>query len=239
MLLRNRLAILLLLVIPAVFLGIVDLTSSNRPMPFRLASLPESPMITVPEEGINFVFFAVASVGFLVAFLALSLIQKNRRASRRLILCGYSPAEILMAKLITLLSVILIISIYVGLLTYSLTEIQHLHKFIIGLLSIGFVYGCYGLLAGTLIRGELEGILVIVLLVNIDVGWLQNPLFYEGAQHQELIRYLPAYFSSQAAVISALTDYDIAKNLLSAFAYGSIFLLLSQFIYYKTMKPHR
>ncbi len=238
-LLRNRIAMVLLLVIPAVFLGIVDLTSSSRPMPFRLASLPDNPMVSIPEEGINFVFFAVASVGFLVSFLALNLIQKNRRASRRLILCGYSPVEILMAKLTTLLSVILLIAFYVGLLTHSLYEVEHLGKFIASLVSIGFVYGCYGLLAGTLIRGELEGILVIVLLVNIDVGWLQNPLFYEGAQNQEVIRYLPAYFSSQAAVISAFTDFTIGKNLLSAFAYGCGFLLLSQVIYYITMKPHR
>ncbi len=238
-LLRNRIAVVLLLVIPAVFLGIVDLTSSSRPMPFRLASLTDNPMISIPEEGINFVFFAVASVGFLVSFLALNLIQKNRRAGRRLILCGYSPFEILMAKLITLLSVILFISIYVGVLTHSFYEVDHLGKFIAGLVSIGFVYGCYGLLAGTLIRGELEGILLIVLLVNIDVGWLQNPLFYEGAQNQELIRYLPAYFSSQAAVISAFTEYSMIKNLLNAFLYGSGFLLLSQVIYYITMKPHR
>ncbi|WP_372976057.1 hypothetical protein, partial [Muriicola sp.] len=58
-LLRNRIAIVLLLVIPAVFLGIVDLTSSSRPMPFRLASLSDNPMVSIPEEGINFVFFAV------------------------------------------------------------------------------------------------------------------------------------------------------------------------------------
>lgn len=239
MLLRRRIVVILLAVIPAVFLGIVRITSSDRPLPFRLASLTDEPMILVSEEGINFVFFAVASVGFLVSFLALNLIQNNKQAARRLILCGYSPAEILIAKLVALLIATVVIAAYVGALTNFLYEVSHLFGFILGLVSIGFVYGCYGLLTGSLIRGELEGILIIVLLVNIDVGWLQNPLFYDGAQNQEIIRYLPAFFPSQVSVISAFTDYSIYSAMTNALLYGTGFLLLGLIVYYKTMKPHR
>ena len=80
---------------------------------------------------------------------------------------------------------------------------------------------------------------MIVLLVNIDVGWLQNPLFYEGAQNQEVIRYLPAYFPSQASLIAAFTDYGVSHAIGSAYLYGAGFLLLSLLIYYKTMKTYR
>ena len=239
MLLRRRIVLVLLLVIPAVFLSIVRLTSSSLPLPFRLASLAGEPVVSIPEEGIHFVFFAVASVGFLLSFLALNLIQKNRHVTRRLILCGYSPTELLAAKLAVLLVFILIISSYVGALTHFFFRVDHLGEFIFSLVSIGFVYGCYGLLTGSLIRGELEGILMIVLLVNIDVGWLQNPLFYEGAQNQEVIHYLPAYFPSQASIIAAFTDYSIAPAIGGAYLYGGGFLLLSLLIYYKTMKTYR
>jgi hypothetical protein len=239
MLLRRRIVLLLMLVIPAIFLGIVSLTTSERPLPFRLSSLDEEPVVAIPEEGIHFVFFAVASVGFLLSFLALNLIQKNRHVTRRLILCGYSPTELLTSKLAALLVFIVVVSTYVGLLTNFLYEIDHLGWFIFSLVSICFVYGCYGLLVGSLIRGELEGILLIVLLVNIDVGWLQNPLFYEGAQNQEVIRYLPAYFPSQAALIAAFTDYSISQAIRAAYLYGAMFLLFSLLIYYKTMKSYR
>lgn len=239
MLLRRSIVVILMAVIPTVFLGIVRMTSTDRPLPFRLASLSDEPMIMVSEEGINFVFFAVASVGFLVSFLALNLIQKNKRTVRRLILCGYSPAEILIAKLMALLIATVLISIYVGVLTNYLFEVAHLYGFMLGLVSIGFVYGCYGLLTGSVIQGELEGILIVVLLVNIDVGWLQNPLFYEGAQNQEIIRYLPAFFPSQASMISAFTDYSFHTAITNALLYGTGFLLLGLIIYYKTMKPRR
>lgn len=239
MLLRRRIVLLLLLVIPAIFLGVVGLTTSDRPLPFRLASLAEEPVVEIPEEGIHFVFFAVASVGFLISFLALNLIQKNKEATRRLILCGYSPTELLTSKLSALAVFILLVATYVGLLTNFMYEIDHLLWFIFSLVSIGFVYGCYGLVVGSLIRGELEGILLIVLLVNIDVGWLQNPLFYEGAQNQELIRYLPAYFPSQASLITAFTDYGISNAIGRAYLYGSGFLLTGLLVYYKTMKTYR
>jgi hypothetical protein len=239
MLLRRRIVLLLMAVIPAIFLGVVSLTTPDRPLPFRLASLDEEPVVAIPEEGIHFVFFAVASVGFLLSFLALNLIQKNRHVTRRLILCGYSPTELLISKLAVLLVFILVVASYVGLLTHSLFKTDHLGLFIFSLMSIGFVYGCYGLLVGSLIRGELEGILLIVLLVNIDVGWLQNPLFYEGAQNQEIIRYLPAYFPSQASLIAAFTDYPIWEVVGAAYMYGMGFLLLSLGIYYKTMKTYR
>jgi hypothetical protein len=100
---------------------------------------------------------------------------------------------------------------------------------------IGFVYGCYGLTVGSLISGELEGILLIVLLVNIDVGWLQNPVFYAEAQNQIIIQYLPAYFPSQTAIISAFTDYSVLNGALNSFIYGILFLLLSMLIFSKRM----
>ena len=80
--------------------------------------------------------------------------------------------------------------------------------------------------AGSLIKVELEGILMIVLLVNIDVGWLQNPLFYAEAQNQVIIKYLPAYFPSQTAIITAVTDYSAASATVYGILYGSFFLIL-------------
>lgn len=40
------------------------------------------------------------------------------------------------------------------------------------------MYSCYGLMVGAISLHELEGIFLIVLLANIDVGWLQNPSYY-------------------------------------------------------------
>lgn len=238
-LLRRKIVLILFLVIPAVFLFIVKLTSSQRELPFRLSSLSDEPIVSISEQGVNFVFFSVASVGFLISFLALNLIQRNKDATRRLILCGYTPQEILVSKLAALVLFILAVSLYVGTLSQMLHNMEHFGAYLFSLTLIGFVYGCYGLLIGTLIKGELEGILMIVLLVNIDVGWLQNPYFYEAAQNQFLIRYLPAYYPSQTSIISAFTEHSLGSPAVYSLLYGGVFLLLSLLLYFLTMKVSR
>jgi len=236
MLLRRRIAIILLIVIPVVFLTVVEFTTSTRTLPFRLASLDEEVFIETSEKNISFVFFALASAGFLVSFLALNLIQKNNNVNRRLVICGYHPNEILISSLASLFLMILLIAIFVGILTNAFFNLEHLPMFIFGLVLIGVVYGCYGLAVGSLVKGELEGILFIVLLVNIDAGWLQNPLFYAEAQNKLIIRYLPAYFPSQAAIISAFTDYSAGTAIWNSLLYGCTFLLLSMFIFFRKMR---
>ena len=236
MLVRQKIVILLLLIIPAFFLTVVEFTSSDRTLPFQLASLDEEVFISLSEKGISFIFFAVATTGFLVSFLALNLIQKNSTANRRLILCGFHPIELLISMLLALFMVIALIAVYVGLLTNAFYSIDNLGKFILSLLLIGFVYSGYGLVVGSLVKGELEGVLMIVLLVNIDVGWLQNPLFYAEAQHQFIIKFLPAYYPSQTAIITAVTDYSPMNAIENGILYGLVFLVLSMLLFFIKMR---
>jgi hypothetical protein len=236
MLVRRRIVLILLIVIPTIFLFTVSITTSDRLLPFQLASLEKEVFIEVSEKEISLLFFAVASTGFLVSFLALNLIQKNSMINRRLVICGYHPLELLVSNLLSLFLMILLIAIYVGLLTHAFFSIDQLWLMIFGLALTGFVYGCYGLAVGSMIRGELEGILLIVLLANIDAGWLQNPLFYDEAQNQVIIRYLPAYFPSQTAIIAAFTDYSAVKASLISILYGLVLLILSMLIYFTKMR---
>jgi len=236
MLVRRRIVLILLVVIPAVFLATVALTTSDEVLPFRIASLEEEVFITVSGREISLMLFAVASAGFLLSFLALNLIQKYSDINRRLVICGYHPLELLLSNLLSLFVLTFLIAAYVGFLTSAFFHVAHLWLMIFALALTGFVYGCYGLLVGSLVRGELEGILLIVLLVNIDAGWLQNPLFYAEAQNQVIIRYLPAYFPSQSAIIASFTDYSAIKANLNSLLYGLGFLTLSMMIFFTKMR---
>ncbi|MDH3649407.1 MAG: ABC transporter permease, partial [Saprospiraceae bacterium] len=199
----------------------------------------EDIFIEESEKQISLIFFAVAAAGFLMSFLALNLIQKDQDVNRRLVLSGYHPLELLISNLLALFIMIILIAVYVGLLTNTFFTIAHWGTVVLGLALTGFVYGCYGLLAGSLIRGELEGILLIVLLVNLDAGWLQNPLFYAEAQNQMIIRYLPAYYPSQVTIIAGFTDYSVATACINSLLYGFGLLLLSMLIFFTKMKVHR
>jgi hypothetical protein len=167
MLFRRRIALILLAIIPVVFLSIVVITTPEKLLPFRLASLNKEVIIEISEKGISLIFLTVASAGFLVSFLALNLIQRNNEVNRRLIICGYHPIELLISILLALVIMISLISIYVGLLANAFFSIEHLLSFIFGLTLVGFVYGCYGLAVGSVIKDELEGILHYPLRLKI------------------------------------------------------------------------
>ncbi len=239
MLVRRRIILIALIFIPTIFLGVVEITGSPTITPFQLASLKDPVFVELEQRVISLIFFSVTSCGFLVSLLALNLVQIDQEVSRRLIICGYHPVELLISKLLTILLIIVLVSTYVGLLTHWLHPAEHFGGFVIGLAMTGFVYGSYGMLVGSILRGELEGIFLIVLLANIDVGWLQNPVFFAEAQNREMIKYLPGYFPSQSAIIAAVSDFSAVKARISSFLYGIGLLAVALAIYYLKMRKKK
>ena len=233
---RRRIVILLLLVIPSIFYAITYLTTNMMPIPFRLAAVEGEPGLMVPARHIGLVFMGLASTGLLAAFLSMSLIQRNVRVTRRLIICGYTTLEISLSKLLVMLAIIIIVGFYVGSLLRIFFRPESFLVVVCGFILVGFVYGSYGLLIGSLLRGELEGILLITLLANIDIGWLQNPIFYAGALNKALIRGLPAFFPSQVSNISAFSDYGISHALAGSLLYGGSLMAMALLYYWLRMR---
>jgi ABC-2 type transport system permease protein len=238
-LLRNRVAVLLLLVVPTVFYAVTLAVTKDSDVPFELASLGANKVVVVPQLHEALVFIGLAAVGVLSGFLAMNLAQRDLDATRRLVLCGYRPAEIVLARLGVLLVAVLVVTTWVG---AALPWFFHSDRFptvAFGLAMGGWVYGCYGLLVGAIFRRELEGVLFVALLANLDAGWLQNPIWYADAQHQSVIRSLPAYFPSQIAMAAAFTDGSVVHPALGALAYGLVFLAAALLVFGLRTRIHR
>jgi hypothetical protein len=236
---RNRVAVLMLFIIPTLFYAIVALTTRTTETAFKLASVPGCPFVQVSERSQSLIFIGTAAVGLLSAFLALGLVQKNVEANRRLVLCGYRPVELIAAKLTVLLVVTAIIGAFVAELLPLFFEPERLPLVVAGFALAGFVYGCYGLLVGAIFRRELEGILFISLLANIDAGWLQNPVYYAGAQNQFIIRLLPAHYPSQLSMTAAFTDCAVNRAAVGSLLYGAAFLAAALVVYFLRMRVRR
>jgi hypothetical protein len=241
--LRNRLALLLLFIVPGVFFWLVTLTTSpDRSVRFRLASLPASAVedptpptvlpvdlletessgavVIVPQRHQALTFIALGAVAVVIGFLGMSILQRSGEAYRRLVRSGFGSLALVLATLGALLCAAIVVSVFVALLLRWHYPPARGSGLVAGLVVCGWVYGCYGLLIGVLFRRELTGALFVVVLTNVDVGWLQNPLLYAEASNQALIRAMPAYFPSQAAMASAFTDAGVGRLLLAGFAYG-------------------
>ncbi|NNK88744.1 MAG: hypothetical protein HKO90_10710 [Flavobacteriaceae bacterium] len=236
MLFRQTIVLILIFTIPLVFLSVVQLTSSENLLPISLASTAAPKVLFFPELRISLVYMAIASCAFLVAFLSLYLVQQNHKTNKRLITCGYHPIELMLSILFALLIIIVSIAVYIGILIFLFDSFERFTGIVVGLALVGFVYGCYGLLIGSLVKRELEGILLVLLLVNIDVGWLQNPVFYAQSANQEFIKFLPGYYPSQSTVIHAFTDFSTVNVNFSAFLYGISLLIFALLLFLNKMR---
>ena len=229
---RNRTACALALLLPLLFNGLAWLTTSERIVVIQLASVSLEPDIEVPARWQAMVFMALIAIGFMSAFFAVTLVQAHGRTNRRLVVCGYRPAELILSKLLVLGVSVVGMSLYcLAIITRFFTP-EHPVKVLAGLMLIGYVYGCYGLLIGALWRRELESTFSVILLTTIDVGWLQQPVFYAEAEHQAFIRGLPAYWPVQVATVGAFTDHRVMTSTLGALAYGAILLLASVAVFW-------
>ena len=238
-LLRNRIILVLLVIIPAIFFIVTKYTTTTFPVVFKLASVSEEAVVTVPQRELAFIFIALAVAGLLSSFLSLNLIQSQVSEHKRLIICGYRSAEIIMAKFLLLMIIILSISVYISLEINFFFKPGNFIGITLGFLLVGFVYGSYGMLIGTIFRGELEGILFIVLLANLDVGWLQNPIFYIAAQNKAFIRSLPSFYPSQVSMVSAFSEHSITRAVCGSIVYGLVFLIIALLIYSLRMRVRK
>jgi hypothetical protein len=224
---RNRTALLLILVLPALFETLIFITTPNRVVSFELATLGAEESIDVSARAEAFVFMAVVAVAFIAGFAGLVLMQRSLDAQKRLVLNGFPIYQLFLSRLVSLLLLILLVSIYTGCIVEAITRSHRFAGVLIGLALNGAVYGAYGLLIGALWKRSLESVLSIVLLTNIDVGWLQNPIFYTEATNRTIIHYLPGYFPSQVAMVAAFTDSSITNATVGALLYFFILLFVA------------
>jgi ABC-2 type transport system permease protein len=235
---RNRVALALLLVIPIVFYGLVVLTTGHRDVVFQLAAAGRR-LLTADELPLSLLFIGMVSISGLSAFLAFVLVLRPQATDQRLAFEGYRPVELLAAKVCVMLGVAVLVALYVTLLLPIFFRPARAIGVFLGFLATSLVYGAFGMVIGAVVRRELEGILLILLLVNIDAGWLQSPLFYAHATNQVLIRLLPGHHPAQITMLSAFTTATLTQEVAAAGAYIGAGLLTAAGLYWRRVRVHR
>jgi hypothetical protein len=243
-LLRKRLVLVLALCLPAVLFAAELATEGNQLLQVKFAAAPERVRL-VEELDQSLLFISIAATGLISAFFASNLIQRQLDANRRLVLCGFRASELIAARLAVLLGIVVAAALYTGSALEIFTRLELFTRprspagVLLGITLGAFVYGCYGLLVGTLFQRELESIFAIIVLINVDAGWLQNPFYYQYAGSKWLIEALPAHHPSQIAYLSAFTSEPIGRSLAYALAYGATFLVAALAVYQARMRVKR
>jgi biotin carboxyl carrier protein len=204
--LRRRGMLALMIALPVAGFVLIYLALPRAPA--SIQSVEGGVTVNVETDQVE-LFGGVSSltfVGLLASVTGLYLMQSALKGDRRLLLAGYSAGELVTARAAFLVLMDLALTIFlVGLLLFFGTPRQ-LPAYILAVFWAAVIYSFYGGLIATLIRSEMAGIIAVLFLANIDVGYLEIP-GYSTVLEEWWARLLPGYFPVQLAIDAAFTGF--------------------------------
>jgi hypothetical protein len=237
---RNKLGLVLLLGIPALFIGVVQWTSGRLAVPIKLFYAAETVRVVLSQRSITLVFASAAVTGFLVAYYALVLYHQDFEYYRYTVFLGLRPGAFAAARFLLFLLVSAAIALLITVLLGQLMELRQPMSVFLGFLLTGVTYGAFGGIVGSLSRGFLPALLIAALLVDLDAAWLQNPVYYSWAQDSAIIRALPAFYPCQMLFASAFTLRPNPLAALGGLAYaGSLTAVLFLIVHVRLRRVWR
>jgi hypothetical protein len=203
---RNPLGLVLLAVIPVVFIGTIWWTANQDAVPLKIFFGNETLQVLLTQRQVGLVFVSAAVSGFLAAYYALILFHNDFGYFRFCAFMGLSPPLFTAARFAAFLGVTALLAAVTTLGLGRVTTLEQPFTVFAGFLLIIVIYGAYGGIVGVLSRSFMTALLWIVLLAQLDAGWLQNPVYYSAAQDSRVIHWLPAFHPCQVVFSGAFTS---------------------------------
>jgi hypothetical protein len=231
---RNRMAIILLVVfVPIWYLVIGEITPPDL-VAFKLWSSGE--FLQVNGHNLVVLSSGLNALTMVIGFILFTSTRRDTSFDRRLILSGYPQSVLILAKLTSVALVAGIVSLYATVILYLFWQPTHPLVIWLGFFSEGLIYGGLGLLLGVLLKGELEGFFLVMMISLMDT-LLQNPVGNPAA-NKEFLKFFPSYSSMQLTVAGEFNDTILWQYLLYSLAWFAGFALLGLAIFYwKTRSP--
>ncbi|WP_406445451.1 hypothetical protein OHB00_49660 [Streptomyces sp. NBC_00631] len=199
--LRNRLALVLAVAFIPIWIAVARLCTSDQVVRIRLDAIGAP--LSAPASQVGQVASALGAVTMVAGFITFTETFQSRQMDRRLLLAGYPRLPMLLAKLAAVALTAAVLAFYTTIVLWVSLPVRHTAPLALAFAGAGLVYGGIGLLLGSLVRGELEGFFLIIMLSLVDTG-LQNPVF-NTLMDVAGVSALPLYGVNQLALSSTLT----------------------------------
>lgn len=231
-LLRNKLGLVLLVLVPCVFIGIALATAGKGKIPIKLYLPAGTESLLLTQHDIMLVFISASVNGFLTAYFALLLFHQDFAYYRYSVFAGLPPAAFITGRFAFFLTIASLLAAMTTLLNAHYVPLSQPGQVFCGFLFLSIIYGSFGGIIGSFSRDFLVAFLGIFLLADLDAAWLQNPVYYSASQEKEFLRWLPAHFPTQLVFSSAFTKKANANAWYGSAAYvflsfGLLFSLVS------------
>jgi hypothetical protein len=225
---RNRTALLLLVAFVPIWDYLFWLVVPDTPLSFLLRAT--NTFIQANGRELTLLTAGLNSITLIIGFMLFASTRRNTQFDRRLVQCGYQQSLLILAKLTALVAIAFAVSCYTCLVLWVFWHPASLPLVWLGFFCAALCYGALGVLLGVLVRGELEGFFLIIMVSLIDTS-LQNPLGNPVA-NQDFLRWFPSFAPMQIAVAGAFAQPISWDYLLAALAWPLSFALLGMIIFW-------
>ena len=201
---RNRVLWSLLVVVPAVFIGMAIMVTLDTPGPIALVDGGRNFTAFLSERRIHAATMVPVTSAFLAGLTGLFVVTGSAGGDRRLVLAGFRPREVLGGRLGVVGAATVLTTAVAVAVSGAWYPPRQWVVFVAANLLIALTYAVLGVLVGPL-TGRIGGLYLMLLLAFVDVGFGQNVMFPAGPPAWGA--FLPARGASRVMIDGAFTEH--------------------------------
>ncbi|POX46245.1 hypothetical protein [Streptomyces sp. Ru72] len=229
---RNRLAMLLVALFIPIWISLAYAVIPSRPVAFKLRATGR--LLTPAGNQITQITGAINAVTLITGFMMFAVTFNGGRFDRRLAMAGYPRIHLILAKTTSLTLASGAIATYAAAVICAAWSPRQPVQLAAALFCGAMTYGALGVVFGSLLRREVEGMFALVMTSIVDVG-LQNPLASSGTG-SAAVRFLPTYGTMQAATAAGFTHKPLLGDLAVQILWFAGAALLGLFAFHRRTK---
>jgi len=202
---RNRLAMVLVALFIPSWVSLAYAVIPSRTLTFRLRATGR--LLAPAGNQITQITGAINAVTLITGFMMFAVTFNGGRFDRRLAMAGYPRIHLVLAKTTSLTLASGIIAAYATAVICTAWSPRQPLQLAAALFCGAMTYGALGVVFGSVLRREVEGMFALIMTSLVDVG-LQSPLA-SGGNGGAGIRFLPTYGTMQAATAAGFTHQPL------------------------------
>ena len=219
---RNRFAWILLVAFVPVWYLLIGSMISHTGVAFRLRATGAT--VTVDGHNLTLITAGLSSITLITGFVVFATVRRARAFDRRLVLSGYRPSALIAAKTCGALVQAVAIGAYAAVIMLFFWRPAGLWAIAVTFMLAAATYAALGLLIGVLVRGDLEGFFLIIMIAMLDT-FLENPVDNPLA-NKPMLEFFPSYGPTQFAAAGAFHHQVLAGMAAVSLAWTAVFALL-------------
>jgi hypothetical protein len=196
---RNRLAWILLLVFVPVWYLLIGSMISHASTRFRLRATGAD--IMVDGHDLTLITAGLSAITLITGFVVFAAVRRSLPFDRRLVLSGYRHSALITAKTNAALAQAVGIGAYAAAVMLVFWRPAGMWAIAAAFILGAATYAAFGLLIGVLVRGDLEGFFLIIMISMLDT-FLENPVDNPLA-NKPILELFPSYAPTQFAAAGA------------------------------------